>query len=109
MRSPSVPSQPVPLPRKPEMMITEAVSEHVIASSGKLNNCEGFVSLSSENTMKLMHIFATLPEGRVHGGRLMEMLSTYPYTGEPSNARELMMTTTAERSTAYDVMVHEWI
>lgn len=110
MQPPSVLQQPVP--RKSEV-IKEAASEHVTTSRTR-SNCDDFVSLSSEETMKLMHLsmnanqskLATLPEGRVHGGRLMAMLSSYPYTGKPSSGRE--MVATAEQSTPY-AMVHEWI
>lgn len=85
-------------PGEPEV-IKEASSEHVMTSGTQ----------SSENTMKLMHLlskFATLPEGRVHGGRLMEMLSGYSFAVEPSSGGEVMVT--VEHSLAY-AMVHEWI
>ncbi|KAL0908083.1 hypothetical protein M5K25_022553 [Dendrobium thyrsiflorum] len=91
-----------PISETPEV-IKEADSEHVKTSRTR-SNYEGFVTFSSMNSHQPK--LATLPEGRVHGGRLMAMLSSYPHTGKPSSSRE--MVASAELSTPYAIL-HEWI
>lgn len=66
------------------------------------------------DTMKLSHHSPTahepklsiLPEGRVHGGRLMAMLSSCPDAGKPSGSHQSVAN--SERTTPC-AMVHQWV
>lgn len=96
---------------QPARIKHDLIEEEVISLRPK--SCGGSFGLSSEDTIRLLHLpmnghqpFAALPEGRVHGGRLMEILSSCPDVGKSSSSWDLAVI--VERNMPY-AMAHEWV